>query len=113
MSRREEEEEEVTTAVYMAAIARAEEEDEGKEVLTAKMSTKKEVNVKSLEGNRLRRMSIEADKLKNATAPQKIQFSNSAETPFHWLKRLMAFNQWDERRPRRIRNCGIRYSQIM
>ena len=65
MSRREEEEEEVTTAVYMAAIARAEEEEEGKEVLTAKMSTNKEGNVKSLENNRLRRLSIEL--LKNTT----------------------------------------------
>ena len=70
MSRREEEEEEVTTAVYMAAIARAEEEEEGKEVLTAKMSTKKEANVKSLENNRLRRLSMEL--LKNTTSEPRL-----------------------------------------
>ena len=67
MSRREEEEEEVN-AVHMVAILRAQEEEEEEEkILVTKVSTKKEVNVKSLESNRLRRLIIEADKLKNAT----------------------------------------------
>ena len=29
-----------------------------------------------------------------------------------WLKRLMAFDQWDESRIGRFRNCGIRYSLV-
>ena len=65
MSRREEEEEEVN-AVHMVAIHRDQEEEE---LLVTKTSTTKKVaNVKSLEGNRLRRLSYEADKLKNTTA---------------------------------------------
>ena len=71
MSRREEEEEEVTTAVYMAAIARDEEEEEGKKLLATKTSRNKEANVKSLENNRLRRLSLEL--LKNTTL---LPFSN-------------------------------------
>ena len=37
-------------------------------------------------------------KTPNYRAPLKIQFSNTVETPFDWLKRLEAFYQWDERR---------------
>ena len=67
MSQREEEEEEVNV-VHMVAILRAQEEEEEEEkILVTKVSTKKEVNIKSLESNRLRRLIIEADKLKNAT----------------------------------------------
>ena len=76
MSLREEEEEEVN-AVHMAAILRAQEEEKEEELLVTKTSTTKKVaNVKSLEGNRLRRLSVEADKLKNTT-----------KVPFNTLQR--------------------------
>ena len=32
------------------------------------------------------------------SSPLKIQFSNPVVTPFDWLKRQVAFYQWDERR---------------
>ena len=62
------EEEEEANAVRMAAILRVPDEGKEGELLVPNASTtKKEVNVKSLESNRLRRLSMEADKLKNAT----------------------------------------------